>query len=163
MIPRRDGSLARPPRKGCALIICWVVSRTSLRDRNSNPFWLKKVPPSGRRTWLNKAGLAASFSVNRAAADSASSGVSPSITTAVRLVFWGKAASKRAWRMRQPTLASISCSLSVFMAKFWVVYQVPLAASSREIRITARGQRQQTATMRSTVFMGRVRAFLRGR
>src|SRR5258706_11112932 len=160
MIPRKLGSDASPPRKGWALISCWLVSCTSLRDRNSNPFWLKNGPPSGRRTWLKSLGSAANFSVRRAAADSASSGVTPSITTKVRLVCWGKAESKRAWRMRQPTLASISCSLSLFMAKFWLVYQAVPAASKRLTAITAQGQRQQKATMRSTTVMGRVRAFL---
>ena len=120
------------------------------------PFWLKKVPPSGRRTWVNSLGLACSLSVSRAAAASASSGVLPSITTAVRFVFCGKAASNRAWRMRQPTLASISCSLSVLMAKFWVVYQPPPMASSSETTTTITGQWQQKATMRSTIFMGAV-------
>ena len=41
--------------------------------------------------------------------------------------------------MRQPTLAVISCSLSVFMAKFWLVYQPAPPASSRQSTITARG------------------------
>ena len=96
MMPRRDGSAASGPRNGCAAISCCVVAFTSVSGRNSRPFWLKKSPPSGRRTAGNSSCSAASRSVSAAARGfgqlPASRRRSP---PAIRLVCCGKSASKR--------------------------------------------------------------------
>jgi hypothetical protein len=64
--------------------------------------------------------------------------------------------------MRQPTLASISWELSVLMAKLWAVYQAATPAKSRQAVITAQGQRQQNATIRSTTVMAGLEHFWPG-
>ncbi len=149
MTPRRLGSAASGPRKPWAAISWFRVDCTSERGSSSSPSLWKKGPPFGRRTLMNRPDWACSAWVSRPAADSASSGVWPSITTAVTSSFCGKAEAMRALFWRHFSLGEISAAVSVDMAKWPAVYQPAPNASRRPSAPTSQAERQLAATTRA--------------
>ena len=145
--PRSVGSAAKVPSRGCAAINCCVVRATSAVDSNRRPARSKNGPPSGRHTARYLPGWLDNRRARVFVASSASSGVAPSTTTAIRSARCGKAASKTRSRLRQARSSPISLALSVSIAMCPALYVNALAASAPAITITSQGRRAQAATM----------------
>ena len=116
--PRRLGSCARLPIKGCAAISCCATLSSSSGDRYRSPLRSKNGPPSGWRTCVNSCGSARILSASSAAACSARSGVRASMTATSRLLFCGNASSRARSFCRQATLLGSMRSMSVSTARW---------------------------------------------
>ena len=146
--PRKLGSAVSRARRGAARMRPLVAASTSADGRNSNPSRSKKGPPSGHRTVLKRSCLSCRAAVRRFAASSASSGVAPSTTTMVRLLYWGNAASKASPLCLQSSCFEISWEVSAVIAKFWAVKTSAASARLPTRNSTIRGCRVLAATMR---------------
>ena len=109
------------------------------------PFLSKNGPPSGRRTVLNSDGSAVSAWVSCVAADSASSGVWPSMTMASRLVFCGNALSSAALSSCQGKSGSISLPVSVLTDRRCITTSTAQTDSTSAATITHGARRWQKA------------------
>src|SRR6185312_11980370 len=133
--PRRLGSAASVPINGCAWMIWSAKSCTFCLERNSRPFCLKKLPPSGRRTLLNRSVSPASRADSAVAASSASSGVRASTSTASRSTFCGNAFSSFCCCSRHGRFELISLPTSVSMLMRDIVNSAPAAANPSTIAV----------------------------
>src|SRR6185437_8629546 len=151
--PRRLGSAAMLPMKGCALIMESARFCTSSTGSSMSPFLSKNGPPSGRLTLVKSLDVL-SFAVSVAVAVSACSGVDPLTTTAIRSEFWGNSLSNLISRWRQTSFSDSRRSVSVSILRRLIATQPkaePANAASTSTSQAWRLHQATTAAVRSPI------------